>query len=264
MKSVIIFNLLLLALATLQGKQISPTHPIATAQADALPLTPITREPLQLLYFTAAWCGPCQMMKSQTWPDSNVRQALGNYKFQTIDVDEFPDLAAHWSVRAMPTFIVADPGGTVELTRITGFMDAQRMHVWLTDVYEVAYNALEAQQAAKIAFSQQWAELDPLFKDSISTEDLQQANQALFKLLALRDALSPESAEDLENALVSLAETYPERIIDGFLHPDLQVRARIARVLRSDALNLNPWQPLEARQQAVELYQQTLRNTKEN
>jgi hypothetical protein len=201
------------------------------------------------------------MMKSQTWPDTKVQQALSNYKFQTIDVDEFPQLAAQWSVRAMPTFIVADPAGTAELSRMTGFMNADRMHIWLGDVYEIAYTTLEEQRTAKIAFAQQWTALAPLFEEAIDAETLQHASQALFKLLALREGLSPESDTDLENALVSLADAYPERIIDGFLSPDLQVRARIARALRSDELSLNPWHPLEARQNAVKLYKQSHSDT---
>ena len=193
-------------------------------------------------------------MKSQTWPDSKVEHALENYTFQTIDVDESPKIAAQWAVRAMPTFIIADPTGTLELTRMTGFMNADRMHVWLNDAPEVAYAKLAAQRAAKIAFTQEWAALDPLFQANSTPDSLAQANQALCKLLALRDDLAHESEKEIEKALGNLAESYPERIIDGFLHPDLQVRARIARALRSQGLRLDPWQPSEARAQAVKDY----------
>lgn len=254
MRLLTLLFLLPFALSQSYGKQITPARPSITPEPSEVSTAPIIREPLQLLYFTASWCGPCQMMKSQTWPNPNVKRALENYKFQTIDVDESPKLAEQWSVRAMPTFLIADPEGKSELTRMTGFMDAKRMQVWLSDVYELAYTTLEEQRAAKIAFTQQWTQLDPLFEETIDAETLHQSNQALFTLLALRDDLEPDSAQDLERVLVSLAETYPERVVDGFLHKDLQVRARIARALRSDGLSLNPWEPLEARQLAVESY----------
>lgn len=257
----ILFIFALLPTLHCTAKIASLSEASTTAASDTV-APEIQREPLQLLYFTASWCGPCQLMKSQTWPSPKVKAALNHYSFRTIDIDQEPKIAEQWSVRAMPTYILADPSGQQELTRMTGFMDADRMAVWLSDFHETAYATLEAQRATKLAFQQQWAQLDPLFNETISAATLAQANQALFSLLAVREGLDSESSTDLEHALNTLAQTYPERLLDGFLHEDLQVRAKIARALRSDGLDLNPWDTLEQRTRALEAYKQSIQNSK--
>ena len=215
---------------------------------------PIERIPLQLLYFTASWCGPCQMMKTQTWPDPTVKRALEHYEFTTIDVDAQPKLTTQWSVRAMPSYIVTDPSGTIELTRISGFMDAPRMATWLNDVYNTAYDTLEEQRANQAAFAANWAQLDPLFEGTLSESQFKASLTALYTLLAIRDDLEPEAAQKLEILLVSLAKAYPKRLIDGMLHEDLQVRVKVARVLQADDFQLDPWASRAAREAAVKAY----------
>ena len=56
---------------------------------------------LAVVYFTAAWCGPCQMIKPiyEQLADDNPEST-----FLKVDVDECADVAARAEVRAMPTF----------------------------------------------------------------------------------------------------------------------------------------------------------------
>ncbi|WVF66990.1 thioredoxin [Kwoniella sp. CBS 6097] len=69
-----------------------------------------------LVDFYAAWCQPCRvltpLLKSQTQPESG-------YDLMTVDVDEFPDLAAKYKVSALPT-VVAFKDGKVK-NKFVGF-----------------------------------------------------------------------------------------------------------------------------------------------
>ena len=56
---------------------------------------------LAVVYFTAAWCGPCQMIKPIY---QQMAEDFPAATFLKVDVDECPDIAAEAGVQAMPTF----------------------------------------------------------------------------------------------------------------------------------------------------------------
>ena len=57
---------------------------------------------------SAAWCGPCQQMKPIF---EKTAQALSaTYKFIELNVDESRDLAIHYGVTSVPTFIFIKNG----------------------------------------------------------------------------------------------------------------------------------------------------------
>ena len=68
---------------------------------------------IELLYFTAPWCGPCKMMK----PIIEELQTEG-YNVTKIDVDMERSTANQFGVLAMPTFIVLKDGNIIN--RATG------------------------------------------------------------------------------------------------------------------------------------------------
>tara|TARA_Y100001936_G_C15952997_1_gene601232 strand:+ start:425 stop:748 length:324 start_codon:yes stop_codon:yes gene_type:complete len=57
--------------------------------------------PLNVLYFTASWCGPCKMIAPHV---ESLSQKYPNVNFYKIDVDVFEELSASAEVECMPTF----------------------------------------------------------------------------------------------------------------------------------------------------------------
>ena len=62
----------------------------------------------KILYFSAAWCGPCQTL-------GPIMESLkGDINYQKIDVDNNPELSAQYGVRNIPTLILLDETGEVK------------------------------------------------------------------------------------------------------------------------------------------------------
>ena len=84
-----------------------------------------------LLYFTATWCGPCQEMKRSVFSRQEVATALNDVVPVKIDIDRAQSFAAAHHVKAVPTFILADPAGTT-LGVGEGFMPASGFADWVS------------------------------------------------------------------------------------------------------------------------------------
>ena len=83
-----------------------------------------------LAYFTATWCGPCQQMKRDTWPDAKVQAALERFVPVKIDVDQFPAEAREFGVDGIPRLQVIEPDGTPSASR-AGFILPDELIRWL-------------------------------------------------------------------------------------------------------------------------------------
>jgi thiol-disulfide isomerase/thioredoxin len=80
------------------------------ADKDALPI---------LLHFGAWYCGPCQRMERDVFPDAQVQQALGSEIASVkIDVSHEPDLASQYGASTVPRDVVVFPDGTVETLNV--------------------------------------------------------------------------------------------------------------------------------------------------
>ena len=62
-----------------------------------------------VLYFTAAWCGPCKMFK----PTVQAVSAETGVGINYVDVDQQPDMAQRYNVSSVPTIIVENGGNVV-------------------------------------------------------------------------------------------------------------------------------------------------------
>ena len=66
----------------------------------------------KILYFSAAWCGPCKML-------GPIMESLsGQVNFEKVDVDNNQDLSIQYGVRNIPTLVLVENGEAVG--RLTG------------------------------------------------------------------------------------------------------------------------------------------------
>lgn len=69
---------------------------------------------MKLYKFYAPWCNPCKML-------TTVIEYTGNpHELVEVNIDENPELAEKFNVRALPTLVLENGG--VEMERTTGPM----------------------------------------------------------------------------------------------------------------------------------------------
>tara|TARA_R110002020_G_scaffold227076_1_gene437697 strand:- start:185 stop:433 length:249 start_codon:yes stop_codon:yes gene_type:complete len=74
----------------------------------------------KILYFTAAWCGPCKAL-------GPVMDSLqGQINFDKINVDTNTDLSAQYGVRGVPSLILLDETGEVK-GRLVGLQSKEQI-----------------------------------------------------------------------------------------------------------------------------------------
>lgn len=72
---------------------------------------------IQIIKFSADWCGPCKMLKP-IW--DNLTRTLNDVDFIPVNVDNDPDMAARFKIQAIPTLVFVKDGAEVQ--RITGLV----------------------------------------------------------------------------------------------------------------------------------------------
>ena len=62
----------------------------------------------KILYFTAAWCGPCKTL-------GPIMQSLsGQINYEKVDLDSSNDLSIQYGVRNVPSLILIDETGEIK------------------------------------------------------------------------------------------------------------------------------------------------------
>jgi thiol:disulfide interchange protein len=98
---------------------------LATAQQEAR----AQHKPV-FAYFTASWCPPCQKMKSTTWADNAVNDAMSKYVPVKIDIDADRADAERFGINSIPAYRVLSEDAQLLRSR-EGRMYPEEMVAWL-------------------------------------------------------------------------------------------------------------------------------------
>jgi thioredoxin 1 len=66
----------------------------------------VSAEKSQVLYFGAAWCGPCKIMKAKVLNDPEVKRELEKRDFKMYDIDKSPDVKRKYGITVVPTTVI--------------------------------------------------------------------------------------------------------------------------------------------------------------
>lgn len=67
---------------------------------------------MEILQFTAPWCGPCRMMKPGM--EAFAKEMGDKINLTVIDVDTNPELTEEYNIKNVPTFIFKQNENVVE------------------------------------------------------------------------------------------------------------------------------------------------------
>ncbi len=107
-----------------------------------------TNRPI-LCHFYADWCGPCQQMERNVFPDASVRQQLQSSVVAVkINTQDQPHLSKRFGISSLPTDIILEPNGK-EIVQSSGYRN-QSEYVGMMMRARTRYEDLVASRASAI------------------------------------------------------------------------------------------------------------------
>jgi thioredoxin 1 len=76
----------------------------------------------KILYFSATWCKPCQMMKA------NLSKVEIDTPIEHIDIDQDTETPMKFAVRSVPTLVLLE--NDQEVKRLMGVKPASELATW--------------------------------------------------------------------------------------------------------------------------------------
>ena len=77
----------------------------------------------RILRFTASWCGPCKSMAM------NLETANLGFPIEVVDIDAYPEVAAEYGIRSVPTLVLMDEN--IQVDRIIGTKTVNQLQEWV-------------------------------------------------------------------------------------------------------------------------------------
>lgn len=97
----------------------------------ALSLAKTSDKPLFMDVY-ATWCGPCKMLKTTTFADSQLGEYMNN-NFVNIAIDgekeEGPEIIQKFNIRGFPTLLIINPDG-ITISRATGYKSVKELKLF--------------------------------------------------------------------------------------------------------------------------------------
>ena len=95
---------------------------LPSAYVHALARAKVQHKPV-VLYFSAAWCAPCQKMQTETLSDARVKRLLQRCEFVKVDADDQLHLPYQYGVTGLPDIRFLSANGA-EIRKLEDFQDA--------------------------------------------------------------------------------------------------------------------------------------------
>lgn len=92
-----------------------------------------TEDKYILIDFWAVWCKECKEMDKKAFQNPDVVKLLTHFVLLKVDVDDVPELKAHFAVGGMPTILVVNAEGE-EIARAVGYQNAEQLKTFLEEV----------------------------------------------------------------------------------------------------------------------------------
>ena len=80
----------------------------------------------KILRFTASWCGPCKAMATIL---ESIKDDI-KVPVEVVDIDVFPEVAANYYVRSVPTLILVNELGET-IKKMSGVRSEPVLREWL-------------------------------------------------------------------------------------------------------------------------------------
>jgi HEAT repeat protein/thiol-disulfide isomerase/thioredoxin len=238
--------LLAIALPTFQTSAAEPAAPVTHPTLKSASEAAAADQSLVLLVFSASWCGPCKMLKSQTLDSTDFLERAGGLHIADVDVDADPQTSRAFDVSSIPALFLLTGDGKI-VARQVGFVSALDLIQWI-------------EKARVRAKAGQWegtapgAKFDEFIKKSegegLNTNDLQR----LVALLGDADPADRSAAVPLVLAQRELAvPVLIAAVGDSYLGTRISA-SDLLQQLAPEAPVSDPWQsPLELSNNIVAL-----------